>query len=495
MLEGGLMAEDKNSLQALADKIPNAFILIFALMVVAAGMTWVLAPGQFERTQRDGRNVVVPGSYQRIEPDGPLAPGNSQRPTPQGLFDVLRAPIRGFVQAAEIIVFILLVGGAFKVMEATGAVRAAIARVIGTLRGKEALFVPLNMTLFSLGGAVFGMSEETIPFVMLLVPISLALGYDSLTGTAIPFVGAGVGFAAAFINPFTLGIAQGIAELPPLSGLGYRVAVWVIITGIAIGFVMWHAARVREDPTRSPTFAADQARREAEGLGGASEAWKTLDVTLTTTHRLVLGVFALALAILIYGVLGHGWYIEELGAVFLGFAIAAAVLARLPGNQAVEAFLAGSAELVGAALVVGLARGVLVIATDGGIVDPMLHFVVSQIGGLPAVVSAEVMFLTQTLLNFLVPSGSGQAALSMPVMAPLADLVGVTRQTAVLAFQFGDGFSNLIIPTSGVLLAVLGAARISWVAWARWMLPLQVILLLAGMLLLVPPVLFAWGPA
>jgi uncharacterized ion transporter superfamily protein YfcC len=481
--------------RSLAERIPNAYVLIFSLLVVAAVLTWIIPPGQFERAERAGRTVVVPGSYQLVQPDQPLPPGNQIRPEPQGLLDVLRAPLQGFIEAAEIIVFILVVGGAFKVLEATGAVRAGIGRVIVAFRGRELLLIPIVMILFSLGGAIFGMSEETIPFVMLFVPLALALGYDSITGTAMPFVAAGAGFAAAFINPFTLGIAQGIAELPPVSGIGYRIAVWFVTTGVAIAWVMRYARRVQRDPTRSPTFEQDRARREAEGLGREAEAaWHSLDEPMTTTHRIVLAAFLASLVLLVVGVLRWGWYIQEIGALFLGFGLVAALVARLSGDAAVEAFLKGAAELVGAALVVGLARGILVIAQNGGIIDPTLHFLSSGIGALPPVVSAQVMFLAQSLLNFFVPSGSGQAALSMPLMAPLADLVGITRQTAVLAYQFGDGFSNLIIPTSGVLLGVLGAARISWITWARWMLPLQIVFLILGLLLLIPPVLMNWGP-
>jgi uncharacterized ion transporter superfamily protein YfcC len=481
--------------RSLAERIPNAYVLISALLVVAAILTWIIPPGQFERTVYEGRTVVVPGSYQPVLADQPLPAGNEVRPEPQGVFDVLRAPLQGFVQAAEIIVFILVVGGAFKILEATGAVRAGIGRVIVAFRGREILLIPVVMVLFSLAGAVFGMSEETIPFVMLFVPLALALGYDSITGTAMPFVAAGAGFAAAFINPFTLGIAQGIAELPPVSGIGYRIAVWFVTTGVAVGWVMWYAARIRRDPTLSPTYEQDRIRREAEGLGAdAEQAWHSLEGGMTGTHRLVLAAFVAALVLLVVGVLQWGWYIEEIGALFLGFAVVAAVIARLSGDQAVEAFLKGAAELVGAALVVGLARGILVVAQNGGIIDPVLHFLSGGIGALPPVVGAQMMFLAQTLLNFFVPSGSGQAALSMPLMAPLADLIGVTRQTAVLAYQFGDGFSNLIIPTSGVLLGVLGAARISWITWARWMLPLQVVFFVIGLLLLIPPVLMGWGP-
>jgi len=482
--------------RSLAERIPNAYVLIFGLLVVAAALTWVVPPGQFERAEVGGRTVVVPGSYQIVQPDQPLPAGNVVRPEPQGVFDVLRAPLRGFVEAAEIIVFILVVGGAFKILEATGAVRAGINRVIVAFRGRESLLIPVVMILFSLAGAIFGMSEETIPFVMLFVPLALALGYDSITGTAMPFVGAGAGFAAAFINPFTLGIAQGIAELPPVSGIEYRIAVWFVTTGVAVAWVMWYAARIKRDPTLSPTYVQDLARREAEGLGGAGaeQAWGSLDGSMTGTHRAVLGAFVAALVLLVVGVLRWGWYIEEIGALFLGFGVVAALLSRLGGDRTVEAFLKGASELIGAALVVGLARGILVVAQNGGIIDPMLHLLSSGIGALPPVVGAQMMFLAQTALNFFVPSGSGQAALSMPLMAPLADLIGVTRQTAVLAYQFGDGFSNLIIPTSGVLLGVLGAARISWIDWARWMLPLQLVFGAVALLLLIPPVLMRWGP-
>ncbi len=481
--------------RSLAERIPNAYVLILGLLLVTAALTWVVPPGQFARTERDGRIVLVPGTYQRVDAGQPLPEGNTARPEPQGVFALLRAPLKGFVQAADIIVFILVVGGAFKVLEATGAVRAAIGRIIVGFRGRELLLIPIVMVLFSVAGAVFGMSEETIPFVMLFVPLALALGYDSITGAAMPFVAAGAGFAAAFINPFTLGIAQGIAGLPPLSGIGYRVVVWTVCTAIAIAFVMRHAMRVRRDPTLSPTYAADEARRAAEGLGRvAAEAWHALDTGMTRTHRWVLALFGVTITLLIVGVLRWGWYIEEIGALFLGFGVLAALTARMSGDAAVGAFLGGAAELVGAALVVGLARGVLVVAQAGGIIDPALHLLSSGMAALPPVITAQVMFLAQAVLNFLVPSGSGQAALSMPLMAPLADLVGVTRQTAVLAYQFGDGFSNLIIPTSGVLLGVLGAARISWITWARWMLPLQLLFVIAGLLLLIPPVLMAWGP-
>jgi uncharacterized ion transporter superfamily protein YfcC len=348
------------------------------------------------------------------------------------------------------------------------------------------------MIIFSLGGATIGMSEETILFVMMFVPLALALGYDSITGVAMVFVGAGAGFAAAFLNPFTVGVAQGIAELPYPSGMLYRVFAWAVITAAAIAVVMRHARQVKRDPASSPTFALDEERRR-EGHMGADFA--ALAATpFSRAQRVILVLLAVVMVVAGLGATFRDWYIVEIAAIFLGYSIVVGALARLGPEGFVATFIKGAGELVGVALVVALARGVLVVAEAGGLIDPVLFVVSGAIGALPSVFGAQLMFLIQTVINFFVPSGSGQAALTMPVMAPLADLIGVTRQTAILAFQFGDGFSAMIHPTSAVLLGVLGAARIPWPVWARWVLPLQLVFLLLGLLLLVPPVLFHWGP-
>jgi uncharacterized ion transporter superfamily protein YfcC len=479
-----------------AERIPNAYVLVFGLLVLAAAASWLVPVGQFARAEVGGRVVVVPGTFEWLQPGEPLPAGNAERPSPQGLGATLTAPVRGFAAAAEIIAFILILGGVFQVVEATGTVRSGIARTVRAFHGREILIIPVVMVLFSLAGAVIGTAEETIPFVLLFVPLALAMGYDSITAVGMVFVAALSGFAAAFVNPFTLGIAQGIAELPPTSGMGYRLVVWVIVTGVAIAYVMRHALRVRRDPSLSPVADIDRARREEEGLdvSGADRAWSALEAPMTGRQKIVLALFGLALVLLAVGVVRWGWYIQEIAALFLGFGILAAVVARLGGDGFVRAFTDGAAALLGAALVVGLARAVVIVAQDGGIIDPLLYVLSGGIGALHPVVSAQVMFLVQSVLNFLVPSGSGQAALTMPLMAPLADLVGVTRQTAVLAYQFGDGFTNMIIPTNPVLLAVLGAARIPWAVWARWIIPFQLLLVVLGLVLLVPPVLMGWGP-
>lgn len=465
-------------------RAPDTTLIIFLIIVVAAVLTWIVPPGAFERSEIEVagvgmREVVLPGSYERIErPDEDVG---ARLAHSVGM--VFKAPILGFIDpdAAPIIAFVLLVGGAFAVLTATGAVDAGLRWIVQAAEGSAALdvlLIPLFMTLFSLGGAVFGMAEETIPFVLIFVPLALALGYDSLTGAAIPFLGSAAGFAAAFLNPFTVGVAQGIAGVPLFSGKGFRIVLWVIVTAVVILFVVWHARRVRRDPTLSPTRAIDDRMRESGlhlNVSGAA---------FTGRQGIVLAVFFLGLAALVFGVLQFGWYIVEIAALFVAMGVAMGIAGGLGGNETAKAFMEGVRDLAPTALIIGLARGILVVLQDGQVVDTILYALSSGLAGTGSTVAAMAMFGVQTAINFFVPSGSGQAALTMPLMAPLADLVGVTRQTAVLAFQMGDGFTNMIIPTSAVLMGVLSLARVPWTTWARWVLPLQVVLFGLGLVAL-----------
>ena len=458
--------------------VPNTFVLIFSFIVLMAALTWILPGGEFSRRQVEGRTVLVPGSFRQVPH------------RPQNVDAVLMAPFKGFVQTAHIIAFILFVGGAFAVVQASGALNALVGSIVRAherSRTVRLLLIPLLMALFSLFGSVFGMSEEVIPFVLIFIPMAISLGYDSIVGVAIPFVGAGVGFASAFLNPFTVGIAQGIAELPTFSGIGYRILLWVIFTGVAVAFVLRYAARVKRSPERSPVYELDDYWRQKTPGTGQVEAMRP-------THRWVLALFLLAVAALIYGVLRWHWYIAEIAALFFALGIAAGLIGGLSVNKLASVFVDGARDLAGAALIVGFARGILVVAEDGKIVDTILHALSGLVRSAHPVFAGQLMFVVQSCINFFVPSGSGQAALTMPIMAPLSDLVGVTRQTAVLAFQFGDGFSNMIIPTSAVTMGVLGLARIPWERWAHWIFPLEVIFFLLAALLLIPPVVLDWGP-
>ena len=343
------------------------------------------------------------------------------------------------------------------------------------------------MILFSIGGATFGMSEETIPFIAIFVPFALALGYDSIVGLAIPFVGAGLGFAGAMFNPFTVGIAQGIAELPPFSGVGYRTFCWAVITTVGIIFVMLYARKIKRDPTKSLTYEMDQKKRtELPDL-------KARDTHMSTSQKMVIITFLLGMALLVVGVLKWGWYIKEICALFMAIGFLCGIAAKMGPSKISDCFIDGARDLCGAAVIVGFARAILVIAEDGKIIDTVLHKLAGIVEGVPHIVSTWIMFLVQTVINFFVPSGSGQAAITIPVMAPLSDLIGIKRQVAVLAYQFGDGFTNLIIPTSVVLLGCLMVAKVPWSKWARWILPLQLVFIVLGCALLSGAILIGFG--
>ncbi|MCX7970715.1 MAG: YfcC family protein [Negativicutes bacterium] len=439
-------------------KVPHVFVIIFSLIVLVAIATWVLPAGEYNRVAgADGKTVVEAGSYHFV-------PGNKA-----GLMDVLTAPIRGFVKGAEIAGFILIVGGVFGVFAATGAIDAGILRLVRVFSGREIWIIPVFMYLFAVGGAVFGMQEEVIPFVGIFVPLALAMGYDSIVGCSIPYVGATIGFSSAMLNPFTVGIAQGIAEVPLFSGLGYRTVLWFCFTTITVLYMMYYARRVKKNPQASPTYRWDEDRRR-ELKGGYSADYRISAGQVVGIVSLVLGI-----VVIIAGVIEFQWYINEIAGVFLAMAIITGVVCRMPANRLATSFAAGARDLVGAAIVVALARGIIVVATDGKIIDTMLYYMAAPLQSLPVYVSVNCMFVIQHVINFFVSSGTGQAALTIPIMAPLGDLLGITRQTTVLIYQFGNGFTDMIFPTSAVLVASLGMAKIDWWLWVKWMIPLQII--------------------
>jgi uncharacterized ion transporter superfamily protein YfcC len=460
-------------------KVPDVFVIVFALIVLAAVLTWILPGGSYERTEVEVggsvREVVLPGTFE-TEPADPQ------------VLEIFTAPINGFLRSGitDIVVFIFLVGGSFYILNATGAITAGIGRLVRALKGREILVIPVVMTVFSLFGAAFGMCEEAIPFALIFVPMAIALGYDSLVGVSLTFLAAGVGFAGAFLNPFTLQIAQGLAGVPLVSGWEYRVLVWVVATALTIAWVMVYASRVKADPTRSIMYELDQARREEiaqnqEEIGD-----------LTVRHVLVLLLLAAVIVLMIVGVVKWQWFIVEIAGLFFAMGVFAGIIAGMGPNQLAKSFLDGCRDIAGAALIVGFAGGILHILESGNIMDTILHGMASVTSQLPGVVSAWVMYGVQLVLNFFIPSGSTKAALTMPLMGPLADLSGITRQTAVLAYQFGDGFTNMIIPTSGVTVGTLALAKIPFEKWFRWNLPMQVMFIAMSLIFLVWPVLTGW---
>jgi uncharacterized ion transporter superfamily protein YfcC len=457
-------------------RLPNTFVLLFAILALIALATWLVPGGKYETHLVNGKQLIDPATFHFVESK------------PQGLAALMMAPIKGFAEAGLIIGFVLITGGAFAVLHKTEAIDAmikSIAQAHTRSAFVRAALIPVFVTMFSLGGATFGMNEEAIPFILIFVPLALALGYDSVTGVSIPFLGSQVGFASAFLNPFNVGIAQGIAGLPLFSGMGYRLLVWAIATGVTVAFLMWYAARIKANPQKSPTYILDLTRRKELAVDFSGFAGMTL------RHKLVLWVFACALLAMVFGVVKFGWFIEEIAALFLAMTIVVGLIGRLDSDELVGAFVQGAKDLIGTALVIALARGTMILARDANIIDSMLYYLTPLIASDSPVFSAQKMFLIQTVINFFIHSGTGQAALTMPIMAPLADLVGVTRQTAVLAFQLGE-LTTPMIPTSGITVGVLALARIPWLTWARWMIPLQLIYAVMALLLLVPPSLMMW---
>jgi uncharacterized ion transporter superfamily protein YfcC len=458
----------------------NTLVMIYVIVIAVAVLTWFLPGGEYKRAVVDGRTQITSGSFAYVKSN------------PQGPGDVLIAPMKGFVQAGQIIVFLFILGGAFKVIEKTGAIASGVQKTAFTFAQRPELqkyFIPITVTIFSLAGTIFGMCEETIPFVLIFIPLAISMGYDSLLGTAIPFLGAAAGFAGAIFNPFTVGIAQSISELPLYSGIGYRIVIWFISTGSIIFFLMRYAARIKKNPEKSIVYELDRKRKTAIDAQAGNPG------RMAGNIRIILVLFLVAIAVLIFGILKYSWYINEIAALFFAFGIVAGKFGKLSFSQIADDFKEGAKDMVGVALIISCARAILIIATDGRIMDLLLNGLSGAISGMHPVFAAQSMFLAHGVINFFVHSGSAQAALTMPIMSPLADIVGITRQTAVLAFQFGDGWINPILPTSGVTMGVLGLAGISWEKWFKWLFKLQVYFFIIALLLLVPPVLiFFYGP-
>lgn len=457
-------------------KIPHTFTIVFALIVFAAVLTWFIPAGEFLRENVDGREVVVNGSFHYVD----RAPQTWQ---------IFSALFNGFVDKADIIIFILMVGGAFWILNNSHAIDVGVMSFLRRIRrlsrfkliqklGVENIIITLVMIMFSFFGAIFGMSEETIAFVVVFIPLAIQMGYDSIVGVCMCYVAAHVGFAGAMLNPFTIGIAQGIADLPLFSGLEYRVFCWVVLTVVGIAFVLWYAHRVKVKPERSPVHKLDDYWRQ--------RVESTQQSSLTIRQGIILVILLLTIVALVVGVLEFGWYIAEISALFLTMGIVSGIVDKQGADDIAKLFLAGCKDILSAALVVGLASGIIFILKDGHIIDTILYGLTRSLSQLGEVASLGVMYVFQTLLNIVMPSGSAKAALTMPIMAQFADLMDISRQTTVLAFQFGDGFTNMLTPTSGVLIGVLGIARIPYGTWLKWVWRFILALILLGFLLMLP---------
>ncbi len=521
-------------------QIPHTYVIVFLIIVIAASLTWIVPGGNFARetvnVNGTERKVIVNNSFNYTESH------------PQ-VWQIFSALFDGFNNTSQIIAFILIIGGAFWIMNESKAIDVGIYSFLKFARGLETnktvkalgvdnIIITLIMLMFSLFGAIFGMSEETIAFVIIFVPLAITMGYDSIVGVSMCFVAAGLGFAGALLNPFTIGIAQGLSDIPLFSGIEYRLFSFVIINLVGITYILRYAKKIRKNPQSSLVYKDDEYWRkrgnadvEATKFYTPKSAWvsfiilvavfvtssvlmpfTTLKVgnaqsvlpifpVLTTlfiifgiislrksVHFFVLTLLMSTILMLVVGVMGYKWNVKEIASLFLAMGVFSGISMNSSANKIVTDFIAGAKDILSAALVVGLAGGIVVVLEDGNIIDTLLYYSSQAMSDLGKMASVSMMYLFQTVLNVAIPSGSGKAALTMPMMSQFSDLIGVSRQSTVMAFQFGDGFTNMITPTSGVLIGVLGVARIPYEKWVKWIAPFMTILIILGWLLLIPTV-------
>jgi uncharacterized ion transporter superfamily protein YfcC len=519
-------------------EFPHTYVIIFALIIIAAILTWIVPGGEFSRVAKDvngiSRDVIVPGSFAKVENH------------PQS-WQIFTSVFQGMKRTYDIIFYILMIGGSFWLMNESKALDVAIYSFLNFTKrierfkflkfiGVNNLVIALIMICFSFFGAVIGMSEETIAFVVIFVPLAISMGYDSIVGVCMCFLGAGLGFASALLNPFTIGIAQGLSGVQLFSGIEYRFIIWIVINAIGIGYVLWYANKIKKNPKLSSVYETDEYWRhksaaednssKTKATAGAWTIFAVISVVfgifsyyfpishlvignstvsapiipIATVLWLIAGLISLRHSIqmfivnilfftilfLIVGVMGYGWYIKEIATLFLVMGICSGVAFGKSANQIAKLFIEGAKDIMSAALVVGFASGIIVILEQGKIIDSLLFFSASAMEGYGKLASVAIMFVFYNLLNLIIASGSAKAALTIPLMAQFSDLIGISRQTTVTIYQLGGGFTNMITPTSGVMVGVLSIARVPYNKWFRWFLPLMLILIVVGFLLLIP---------
>lgn len=447
-------------------KIPNTLVLMLYLMVAALVLSWLIPSGSYDRSVNEaGQTVVVPGSFEFIE--------NADKSSPIDLFTVIP---RALADAQAVIFFVFLIGGVMGIIRATGVLDAVIGKLLEKFADKTGWLIFGGMFTFGVFSALIGVAEEYLIFVGLLVALCRALKLDAITAMGILVVGYGIGYGLSLFNPFTLLIAQSIAEVEPASGLGYRLVLWVPLFAIGFHHVYSYAQRVKRDPGASLMV----------GVSEQGTAPQTSDYpSLTGRHKIILLAFVIVLIALVYGIKEHGWYLIELSALFLGLGLVAAIVGRLGTDQSANKFIEGAAELTATALLIGFARSIAMLLEDGQVLDTVIYYLSMPVEALGAHFGAVAMLFIQSLLNLFIPSGSGQAFVTMPIMVPIADTAGIGRQVAVLAFQMGDGFMNMVVPTNPVLMGILGLAGIPYERWFKFIAPLLLKILAFGALALI----------
>lgn len=455
--------------------MPNVFVILLAMMFLAMIATWVVPAGSYERVEGpDGRMVVVPDSF------------TSADSSPVGIFDLFKAVPQGLTEAAMIAWTILIIGGTWQVLNATGAISMGIGKMVTKLGKKEVIIIPIMMVIFASIATFIGAMELAIVYIPIMIALSLALKLDTLTAVGISLVSVGGAFAASLTNPFTVGLAQQIAGLPLYSGIGYRLIVLIVFLTAGILYVLRYAGKVKKDPKNS--FVYEENQKFVESYKDSEFAQEKKE------HKYIGALLIGAFALIVYGVLKLGWFMFEIGAVFFIIAIVSGLLSKMSLDKITDNFIEGAKGVLMAALVVGLARSILIIIESGGIIDTIIMWLVAMISGLPQSISVVGFFLAQSIFNFLVPSGSGQVLITMPILSSVSEIVGITKQSTVLATQLGDGITNILYPVSGVLMASLAYAKVPYFTWVRFIMPLIIIWTLLGCVFLIIAQLIQWGP-
>ncbi len=446
--------------------LPHIYALLFGIIVVCTILTWVLPAGEFDYIVNEaGRTVAVAGTFHTVES------------TPVGLFGMFKQIFNGMVDAASITFFVFIAFSSINIIIQSGAFNGLVAFLLKIFKGKSRLaIIPIFMLIIGITSSTIGLFEEWFPFVTVFAGIAMAMGFDAVVGLAIVALGAGMGYSGAMINPFTVGVAQSIAEVEAMSGIGFRFICYISMLVVGSGMVMRYAAKVQKDPTKSLVYG------DASPISMSEE--QVENATFGIREKLVLGILLAGVVAVVYGCKVYGWYFEEISAVFILMGISSALVMGWGPNKIGELYAEGFSSIAMACLMIGLARGILMVLQAGNIIDTVVYYLAIPLSYLPNALCGVAMLFMQTILNFLIPSGSGQAATSMPIMASLSDLLGVTRDTAVLAFQFGDGISNIVWPTA--FPAVLaGLAGIKVEKWWKFILPIFIALLAVQSVLMI----------
>lgn len=456
--------------------MPHVFVILFFLVLVASISTWIIPPGQFDYQSVDVngtmRDLVVPGSFHYID---------RSQASPTGIIDFFCSFHRGMIAGAEIMMMIFIVNAAFSMIVKTGAFDCMMGALLRKFDGKEKILVPLFFLIYALGATLFGMWNDFNGLIPIMVGMGVALGYDALFGFAIIILGIGIGFASALMNPYTIVIAQSIAGIPVYSNPEIRIAMFVIFSAMSIWWIFRYGKKIKADPSKS-LMAGEKTKFQFDRD-------ELVKLKVGTREKLVLADILVCLIIIMYGFLRSGWGTIQLTGVFLMMGIIAAVIYRWSPNRIAEEFINGCADIVFGALIVGIARATLVVLEDGMVIDTIINSMASLLTGLPPAIAAQGMLVIETLINFIIPSGSGQATTIIPIMAPLGDLIGVSREMTVLTFQMGDGFSNLLWPTANIAIGC-GISGVPISKWWKFFVPLFGLMYVVQMLLLVFAQLF-----